>query len=45
MLKSLTTDQVRQFKEEGCLAPLRLMSEDEAREFRDRYEAFQVEHP
>ena len=41
MPKCLTPAQIEQYREEGCVFPIRSMSEREAAEFRGRLEAFE----
>lgn len=41
MSKSLTDAQIEQFREEGCVFPIAVMSESEAGELRGRLEAFE----
>jgi len=41
MPKCLTPAQIEQYREEGCVFPMRIMSETEAAEFRGRLEAFE----
>ena len=41
MTKMLTDDQVQQFRRDGYLSPLRVMSEDAANAVRERLEAFE----
>jgi non-haem Fe2+, alpha-ketoglutarate-dependent halogenase len=41
MPKCLTPAQIEQYREEGCVFPIRIMSETEAAEFRGRLEAFE----
>jgi non-haem Fe2+, alpha-ketoglutarate-dependent halogenase len=41
MPKCLTPDQIDQYREEGCVFPIRIMSETEAAELRGRLEAFE----
>ena len=43
MPKCLTPAQIEQYREEGCIFPIRIMSETEAAELRGRLEAFGVE--
>ena len=45
MPKFLSRAQVDQFKEEGFLAPIDVLSEDEARSYRDRLEAAEQQYP
>jgi len=42
MPKLLTPDQIEQYREEGCVFPVRVMSEDEATHYRMRLEAFEA---
>ena len=41
MPKCLTPAQIEQYREEGCVFPIPIMSETEAAEFRGRLEAFE----
>jgi non-haem Fe2+, alpha-ketoglutarate-dependent halogenase len=41
MPKCLTPAQIEQYREEGCVFPIRIMSETEAAELRGRLEAFE----
>src|SRR5271165_3170938 len=41
MPKCLTPAQIEQYREEGCVFPIRIISETEAAEFRRRLEAFE----
>ena len=41
MPKCLTPDQIEQYREEGCVFPIRVMSETEAADLRGRLEAFE----
>jgi len=41
MPKCLTPAQIEQYREEGCVFPIRIMSEGEAAELRSRLEAFE----
>ena len=41
MPKSLTPAQIEQYRQEGCVFPIRIMSETEAAELRERLEAFE----
>jgi hypothetical protein len=41
MPKRLTLAQIEQYREEGCVFPIRIMSETEATELRGRLEAFE----
>jgi hypothetical protein len=41
MPKSLTAAQIEQYREEGCVFPIHIMSKTEAAEFRERLEEFE----
>jgi non-haem Fe2+, alpha-ketoglutarate-dependent halogenase len=41
MPRCLTPAQIEQYREEGCVFPIRIMSETEAAELRGRLEAFE----
>ena len=41
MPKFLSTAQIEQYREEGCIYPIRVMSETAAAELRERLEAFE----
>jgi ectoine hydroxylase-related dioxygenase (phytanoyl-CoA dioxygenase family) len=43
MLKVLSKEQVEAYRSNGCIFPIRIMSGDEARRFRDRFEALERE--
>ena len=41
MRKVLTEAQIKSFEREGCLSPVRAMSAERARHYRERFEAGQ----
>ena len=45
MPKVLTDAQVRAFEEQGCLSPVRAMSAERARGYRQRFEALEARYP
>lgn len=45
MPRALTESQVRAFEEQGCLSPVRAMSAERARHYRERFEALEARVP
>jgi len=45
MPKVLTPAQVEAFQRDGCLSPVRAMSAERARHYRDRFEALEASVP